>query len=152
MRIAVTNPTNWPAVRRGVERFINDFGEWFAARGHQVTLVSAHAGAKLRTHRSGFYVVLHRRLWRPWMQRFGILEFHLFFFTAAAALIRMRTDAVVCCTFMDALAAIFARRFTGAKCVFWVNGLPPRISYSRALSAKGRLFRYAVAHADEVVA
>lgn len=152
MRIAITNPTNWPQVRRGTERFINDLARYLGASGHDVTIVSAHPGRPTQRTEQGYTVAMKRRLWLPWMARHGVLEFHAFFLTALAELLRHRYDVVLCCTFMDAYAATLARRVTGTPCVFWVNGLPTPITYVRARSMKGAFFRRAVQGADEVVA
>lgn len=153
MRLALTNPTNWPAVRRGTERFINELGVYLAAQGHEVTLVSAHHGPA-QTHESvhGVRTRFYRRLWHPALIRWGVLEFHPFFFTTFWDLLRHRYDAVLCCTFMDAFAAILARPFTGTPCIFWVNGLPPRVKYIRSISSGGRIFAAAIRRSDAVIA
>ena len=44
MNIAITNPTNWPHVRRGAERFINELAAFLAARGHRATVISSKPG------------------------------------------------------------------------------------------------------------
>ena len=152
MRILITNPTNWPLVRRGAERFMNELAAWLARRGHDVTVVSAHPGPKTVLRDNGFVTVMHRRLWRPWMERHGILEFHMFFFTVLAEVLRRRWDVVVSCTFMDAFAVNLARPLTGTRSVFWVNGLPPRIAYFRSRSMKGKVFASAISGANGVVA
>lgn len=151
MRIAITNPTNWPQVRRGTERFINDLARYLGSSGHDVTIVSAHPGRPTRRTEHGYTTAMKRRLWLPWMARHGVLEFHAFFVTTLAELLRHRYDVVLSCTFMDAYAATLARRVTGTPCVFWVNGLPTPITYVRARSMKGAFFRRAVQGADEVV-
>jgi len=152
MKIAITNPTNWPLVRRGTERFINDLAEYLARRGHEVRIVSGHPGRAEKRRHKGYEVWMRRRLWRPWMARLGLLEFHLFFFTVFQHLLSESYDVVLCCTFMDAYAASLARWLTGTPCVFWVNGLPPPIRYFRSRSLKGAVFRRAIQGADEVVA
>ncbi len=153
MRLALTNPTNWPSVRRGTERFINELGGYLVAQGHDVTLVSAHNGpAGTLEATDGFRTRLYRRLWHPVFARWGVLEFYPFFFTTLWDLLRHRYDAVLCCTFMDAFAAILARPFTGTPCIFWVNGLPPRVKYIRSVSSGGRIFAAAVRRSDAVIA
>jgi phosphatidyl-myo-inositol alpha-mannosyltransferase len=152
MRIAITNPTTWPWVRRGAERFINELAAYLASRGHDVTVISAKPGAGETYHDRGYKTICHRRLWHPWMAKIGLLEFHMFFFTAFYSLLRGRYDAVFSLTFMDAFAAILTRRFTGAPCLFLVNGLPPKVQYFRSLTLKGAIFGAAVRRADEVIA
>ncbi len=127
MRIGITSPTNWPLVRRGAERFINDAALYLTGLGHQVTVISAHPGATESREEHGFTTIMHKRLWHPAMSRIGMMEFHPFFFTTLAALRRQRFDVLLCTSFMDAYAAIWSRRLTGVPCIFWVNGLPPLI-------------------------
>jgi glycosyltransferase involved in cell wall biosynthesis len=152
VKIAITTPSNWPRVRRGAERFLNELARFLAARGHEVTLLTAHPG-KSETHQeNGFTVVTKRWWWRPWMEhKFGILEFHLFFFTTLFNLPRERYDIVFCSTFMDAFAASLVRAFTGTPCILWLNGLPPIVPYVRILSLKGKVFRRALMRADNVI-
>ena len=152
MKVAITNPTNWPHVRRGVERFINELARYLAARGHHATILSAQAGPRATYERDGYRTIMHSRYWRPWMERHGILEFHAFFLNALQALLRERYDVVLCCTFMDAYAASLARTITGCPSIFWVNGLPPPIRYFRSRSMKGAVFNTAIHRSDEVVA
>src|SRR5262249_14808065 len=105
MRIAITNPTNWPLARRGVERVINELARYLSARGHEVELVSTHPELTVVSHREGYITRMYRSLWHPFMLRFGLLEFHLFFLTTAFHLVPRRYDVAFCCTFMDAFAA-----------------------------------------------
>ena len=151
MRIAVTHPTNWPHVRRGTERFMNELAEFLAHRGHSVTVVSAKPGRGSSHREFGYTTKNYRRLWHPALGAVGVLEAHAFLATCLAELLRCRYDLVHCCSFTDAYAASLARRATGAPYVFWVNGLPPRVKYYRSLSLGGRVFRAAVRRADEVV-
>ena len=44
LRIAITNPTCWPQVRRGSERLLHELSHWLAARGHAVTVISTEPG------------------------------------------------------------------------------------------------------------
>src|SRR5213595_1536610 len=125
MRVAITNPTNWPRVRRGAERFCNELARYLARREC--------------TGDNGYTTVCHRRLWHPALAKVGVLEFHPFALTALANLLRGSYDVVLSCTFTDAYAATLARRVTGASCVFVVNGLPPRIRYIRSATLRGAI-------------
>ena len=151
MRIAITNPTTWPQVRRGAERFINELAAFLANRGHEVTVIAAKPGRREVRKERGYTTVCHRRLWHPVLARAGVLEVHAFMITAFASLMRKRYDVVHCCTFTGAFAARQARRFTNVPYVFLVNGLPPRIKYFRSVTLKGAVFRRAVTDADEVI-
>lgn len=152
MRIAITNPTTWPYVRRGGERFINELARYLAARGHDVTILSGKPGRREVRTGSGYTTVYHRRLWHPLLARVGVLEFHAFFLRCLPALLARRDDVVLCCTFLDTFAAILARRFTGAPCVFWVNSPPPPVQYFRSVTLGGGIVRRAMRGADELIA
>jgi phosphatidylinositol alpha-mannosyltransferase len=151
MRIAITTPTAWPRVRRGVERFFDEMAAFLAGRGHDVTVISAKPGRKEVVRTRGFTIVNHRRLWHPALARAGLLEFHAFFLRCLPSLLRRRYDVVVSGTFLDAYAAILARRVRGARCLALVNAIPPPVRYFRSLTLKGAIFRRAMAGADEVL-
>lgn len=151
MRIGLTIPASWPRVRRGAERFYNELARYLAARGHEVTLITAQPGPGATIHRDGFTTVAYRRLWHPVLARAGLLEFHAFFLTCLGGLARRRFDVIQCCTFMDCFAALLLRRFTGTPCIFWVNSIPPPVQYFRSLSTGGRVIGHVVSQADEVV-
>jgi len=151
MKIAITNPTDWPQVRRGAERFINELAGYLTKQGHEVTIVSAHPGPTTTIDDRGYETIHFRRWWHPSFQKVGVLEFHAFFLTTLQALLRRRFDVVQCCTFMDAYAADWARTMTGVPYVFLINGIPPKARYYRTLTLKGAVFRRAVLHADEVI-
>lgn len=152
MRIAITNPSTWPRVRRGAERFLNELARFLAGRGHDVTVIACHPGPTRRWRDDGYSTVCHRRLWHPSLAKVGLLEFHAFAATALAALLAGRYDLVHCCTFTDTFAACVSRRLTRTPCVFWVNALPPRIRYFRSLTTGGAVFRRSIRWADDVIA
>ncbi len=152
MKIAITTPTNWPYVRRGGERFVNELADWLGGRGHQVTILCGKPGRGEVVERPTYRTRYLRRLWHPALARLGYLEFHAFFLRLFPELLRGGYDVVHCCTFLDAWAAILARRLTGTPCVFWVNSLPPTIPYIRSLTLRGAILRRAMRDSDEVVA
>ena len=144
MRIAITNPTTWPHLKRGVERFINELAVYLSARGHEVTIVAGKPGKTEVVFRDGFTTVYRRRLWHPWFQRLGILEFHAFFFPALAHLLTHRYDIVFCCTFMDGLAAKLARYINGTPYTFTCFALPPKVQHFRSITLKGAIFKHTI--------
>src|SRR4051794_12570742 len=153
MRIAITNPTNWPWIRRGAERFINELALFLARRGHEVTVISAKPGKAEVRRDNGYTTVLHRRLWHPAMASLGVHEFHVFSATLLGHFLRYQQyDVVHACTFVDALTAAVARRRTGIPTVLWVNGMRPKVQYIRSISTGGRIFQRAVTEADQVIA
>jgi len=117
-----------------------------------VTILSAQPGKSEIFQNQGYTTLMKRRLWHPWMEKAGLLEFHLFFFTTLANLPRDRYDVVLSSTFMDAYAASLVRAITGVPCVFLVNGLPPVVPYYKIRSFKGKVFQRAISRADEVIA
>src|SRR6202050_4491277 len=118
MRIAITNPTNWPYLRRGVERFMNDLAGYLTRRGHEVTIITSKPG-KTEVIRDNDYTTIYcRRMWHPWMMKLGILEIYAFFLTLLPRLLRNRYDVVLSCTFMDGFAAQVARYITGTPYIF----------------------------------
>jgi glycosyltransferase involved in cell wall biosynthesis len=152
MRIAVTTATNWPHVRRGGERFVNELAAWLSGRGHEVTIISAGPGKGSTVHERGYRTIRDRRLWHPSFARLGVHEAHVFMATGLARLLTGRYDLVQCTSFLDTYAATLARRATGVPCVFWVNSIPTPVPYVRALTLGGRVFRRAMRDADEVIA
>lgn len=151
MKIAITNPTNWPYVRRGGERFVNELAAWLGARGHEAEILCGKPGQGEVVEGDGYTTRYMRRLWHPALARLGLLEFHAFFPRLLPALVARRYDAIHCCTFLDAFAALLAREVTGTPFVFWVNSLPPEVRYFRSLSLGGTVIRRVLRDADEVV-
>jgi glycosyltransferase involved in cell wall biosynthesis len=148
MRIAITNPTYWPYLRRGVERFMNDFAIYLKHRRHEVTIITGKPGKTEVVVDNGVTVIYCRRLWHPVLMKLGILEFHLFFFTALARLLRRKYDVVFCCTFMDGFAAQVARSITGTPYTFTCFAQPPKIQHYRSLTTKGSIFKRTISRAD----
>lgn len=151
MRIGITTPTNWPHVRRGGERFVNELAAFLGRRGHDVTVICAGPGRGAVVRAGGFTTVRHRRLWHPWLSCVGVHEFHAFLPYCLASLLRHPFDVVVSCNFLDAWVATRTRAITGVPCVFWVNSVPPKVQYFRSLSVGGGLLRAAFRDADEVI-
>lgn len=151
MKIAITTPTTWPRVRRGAERFVNELAFFLGQRGHEVTVIACKPGRKETRVERGYTTILHRRIYHPALARWGVHEFHAFIVNLLPALVRRRYDVVVCSTFIDAIAGQLARTLTDVPCVFWVNGVPPKVTYQRAVSAGGRFFSRAIRRSDEVI-
>jgi len=151
VKIAITNPTNWPYLRRGFERFINEGAVYWARRGHEVTIVCGKPGKSETVVRNGYTTRYYRRLWNPWFLRVGFLEFHAFFFPALFDLLTHKYDVILCGTFMDALAAEIARFFTGTPYIFGAFAVPPKVRYFRSLTLKGAIYKRAVVHANRFI-
>jgi glycosyltransferase involved in cell wall biosynthesis len=151
LKIAISNPTNWPYLRRGVERFINEGAPYLSKLGHEVTVVCGKPGKSETIVRDGYTTRFYRRLWNPWFLRVGFLEFHAFFFRALADFLTHKYDVILCCTFIDAFAAQIARVFTGTPYVFCAFAIPPRVQYFRTMTLKGAIYKRAILGADRFV-
>ncbi len=151
LRIAIVHPTNWPYVRRGTERFMNELAAYLSRRGHQVTILCSKPGRGKTVIENGFTTRYYRSLWYPAMARLGILDFHVFPLTTLYALIREKVDIVHCFNFTDALAGTGVKQFNGAPVVLHLNTIPPPVRYRRSLTMRGAVLRQAVRTADEVI-
>jgi phosphatidylinositol alpha-mannosyltransferase len=152
VRIALTTPTNWPEVRRGAERMLNELAAYMAARGHEVTVLSARPGGRRVTEARGYRTISYRRLWHPALARAGVHEFHAFAANLLPGLLWHRFDVILAGTFLDAYVASWTRRLTGTPCVLLVNSPPPVVRYVRSITLGGAVYRRAVRSADEVLA
>jgi glycosyltransferase involved in cell wall biosynthesis len=122
VRIALLQPTYWPEVRRGSERFAHDLGKGLAERGHAVRLLTSHRGRTTRSAEDGIVVVRHPRLPDGRLRR-RLYEDHLTHLPFAYASLRTRGDDVAHALFhTDALAA----RRAGAPYVYSFMGVPHR--------------------------
>jgi len=151
MRIAITNPTNWPYLRRGLERFINELAAYLAGRGHEVTIITGKAGKTQVVFERGYTTIYCRRLWHPSFMKIGLLEIYTFFFRALERLLRGRYDLVFCCTFMDGLAAQVARYITRTPYTFTCFAQPPKVKHYRSLTTRGALFKRTILGADAFI-
>jgi glycosyltransferase involved in cell wall biosynthesis len=124
MRLALLHPTYWPEVRRGSERLTHDLGASLAARGHEVTLITSHRGARTETIEDGIRVIRGRRL--PEVP--GLSWYYDEHVGAIPATVRelLRGDHELVHTLYptDAWAARLARRrFGGAPYVLSIHGI-----------------------------
>jgi phosphatidylinositol alpha-mannosyltransferase len=152
MKIALTNPSTWPYLRRGAERFMNELAIYLTARGHETTIISAKAGRKEVVSDRRGTTICYRRLWHPRLTAIGIHEHHTFFVPALLALLTQKYDLAVCCQYMDAYAARVARSITRTPYVFAFLGIPPKVRNYRSLTMGGALIGSAVRQADAVLA
>lgn len=146
LRIALLHPVYWPEVRRGSERLIHDLSVTLAARGHEVTLLTAHAGATLTSVEEGVRVVRSRRLPEPRPLRW--YEHHLV--DAPHVLRRLaleRYDVVHAFFAVDAWAALKVRRFGGPPVAFSFHGIPVR-RYLVGRRYRAELLRRVAAESD----
>jgi phosphatidylinositol alpha-mannosyltransferase len=151
VKIGIFHPTNWPHVRRGTERFMNELAAYLAQRGHEVTIVCGTPGRPEVVRDRGYLTRYRRSLWRPSLARLGILDYHVFPLTTARALLRERFDVVHCFGFTDALVASWLSRLSGARVILHLTSIPPSVRYRRSVTTGGRLVRRAIHAADLVL-
>jgi len=121
VRLALTHAYSWPEVRRGAERILRDLSRSLAARGHEVTVVTAGTSAGRRVE-DGVTVVRMRRF-------FDADPYHERDFAARLLprLVGGRFDAVHSFGPRDAEASIRAARVHRRRRTVYTNlGLPFR--------------------------
>ncbi|MEP6717129.1 MAG: glycosyltransferase family 4 protein [Terriglobia bacterium] len=151
MRIALVHPTNWPQVRRGTERFMNEMAGFLAKRGHHAKIICSKPGRREIHNDGGFIADYHRSLWQPWMSRAGIHPFHVFPLTTLTALASERFDVAHCFNFTDAYTASLLRGLTGTRVLLHLAAIPAAAGYRKSVSSGGALFRRAVQVSDTVI-
>jgi phosphatidylinositol alpha-mannosyltransferase len=125
MRIALVHPTYWPEVRRGSERVIHDLGVALAECGHEVTVLTTHAGPSGAATEEGMRVLRARR--PPAPPGLAAYEYHLTSVPAAYRRLRRGGFDVAHCFFpTDAWAALRARERGGPPVVATNHGVPTR--------------------------
>jgi phosphatidyl-myo-inositol alpha-mannosyltransferase len=151
LRVALVHPTSWPYVRRGTERFINEFAAFLGKRGHAVKVICSKPGAREIVRNEHFETDYHRSLSSPRLARLGLLDYHIFPLTTLLATLRERFDLIHCFNFTDALAASAVSRFHGGAVLLHLASIPPAVSYRRELSSGGTLLRKAILGADQLL-
>ena len=125
MRIAHLTPTYWPEVTRGTERFVHDLTTMLAARGHEVTVLTAHRGPRSIAVEEGVRVDRRRRPHEPlplrWYERFLVNVPNV-----VRGLLGDRFDVAHAHFPTDGWAAIQARRLGGPPVVLTLHGIPTR--------------------------
>jgi phosphatidylinositol alpha-mannosyltransferase len=123
MRLAILHPTYWPEVRRGSERLAHDLATTLAGRGHEVTLITAHAGPRASAVEDGVRVVRCRRL--PEVP--GLTWYYDEHMPAVPAMLRelLRSEAEVAHALhpTDGLTALLARRAGGPPYLLSIHGV-----------------------------
>jgi phosphatidylinositol alpha-mannosyltransferase len=149
LRIALAHPTYWPEVRRGSERVVHDLGLALARRGHDVEVLTGHAGPPVTRVEDGVRVA---RSWRP--PELPLLRSHEYHLGGAPAviwrLLRGSYDVVHAFFPTDAWAAVQARRLGGPPVVFSMHGIPTR-RYLVARRYRLEMLNATVARADACV-
>jgi glycosyltransferase involved in cell wall biosynthesis len=126
LRVALLNPTYWPEVRRGSERFARDLADGLLALGHMPMLITSHRGRPSRMTEDGLEVV---RVWRPpdGRLRRRMYEEHLTHMPfSRAALDRADADVAHALYPTDGVTAARWGHRTGRPSVLSYMGIPHR--------------------------
>jgi phosphatidylinositol alpha-mannosyltransferase len=122
VRIALLHPTYWPEVRRGSERLAHDLAAALAGRGHEVSLLTTHAGARTEGREDGFRVVRGRRM--PALPGMHWYDEHVDAIPATfAGLVRGGYDLAHALYPVDGWAARLASRLGGPPYVLSIHGV-----------------------------
>ena len=144
MRIALLHPTYWPEVRRGSERLAHDLGATLADRGHEVTLVTTHAGRRAEAIEDGIRVVRARRV--PQLPGMNWYDEYVGAIPAVfTELVRGDYEVAHALYPTDAWTARLARRFGGPPYVMAVHGI---LNREYLVRRRYRLEMFKVAAAD----
>lgn len=156
LRVAITNPTCWPHVRRGSERLVHELSHYLAGRGHDVTVISTSPeGAREEQDGPVRRVLFAQRDLLPVRTRWCNF-FHGFAFQVRDALLTGGYDAVHCLNYHDAWGAVLARRRLSRqgtavpRLVYQMAGIAIR-GYFRRIPHDGWMFRSVLKHADAVL-
>lgn len=148
MRIALLQPCYWPEVRRGTERVVHDLGAALAARGHEVTLITSHAGGREWSSEDGMRVLRTRR--PPNFPPMRWYEDHLDSLPAAMlALLRGRFDVAHAFHPAYAWGAAKAKRLGGPPFAFSFHGIPER-AYLVQRRYRLEMMKMAISEVDRV--
>jgi glycosyltransferase involved in cell wall biosynthesis len=124
---------------------------YLTERGHEATIITSHDAPKFIDGARGYIAEYHRSIWKPWMARWGLLDFHVFPLTTFRRLTSANFDVIHTFNFTDTLAACLCRRFTRTPVLLHLNTIPVPVAYRRSITAGGALLRRAIELADETV-
>lgn len=151
LSIAIANPFCWPQVRRGSERLLNDLSHYVAGAGHATTVLTTTPEGRFEVEDGIQILGFRQRLTSNIRSRLNVG--HVFALQCRRSLLASDVDVVHCLSHFDAFGAILARNSIEPsrrpKVLFQFVGWPVRTLFmTRPLDLL--MFRYAVAHADEV--
>lgn len=151
MRIALTNPTCWPEVRRGSERHLHEHAAWHTAAGHEVTAIATHAGPRVEEVAHGVRRLLLPRRTPLGLHNRWIGPWHAFAFQVRDEVRRAAAegrgfDVVHCLNYHDAFGVLLAGPGR-PRLVFHNAGIPSR-AYFRRIPHDGWMFRRVLREAE----
>jgi len=122
LRVALLHAFDWSEVRRGTERLVRELAAGLAGAGHDVTVITAHRGARRVEDRDGVRVVLN-----PRPPAGGPVRRHALAHIPKAWASLRSGDFDVAHAFhpSDVIAALGWRRSAGGPVIFTVPAFPP---------------------------
>jgi phosphatidyl-myo-inositol alpha-mannosyltransferase len=150
MRVAITNPFNWPYVRRGNERLLAGMVKYLTRRGYDVVTVTGKPGPSATRRVDGHTSVELRQLAFRGMRRVRIHEEHLFALQCARYFRKLDADVVHSLFYADAFVANQFRRRGGYRTVCLVPGMPQPSFFARVPPFRAMLAS-AIRNADRCV-
>jgi glycosyltransferase involved in cell wall biosynthesis len=148
MRVALTNPTYWPEVRRGSERVLHELAIGLRDGGDRPRILTSHPGLRSRAIEEGIEVVRLPRVGSS-VLRLRRFQEHLEHLPFLYAALRAGDDELAQTFFpTDALAA---QRWDGGPAVFSYMGIPRR-DVLASLRLRLKVLEGAVVRSDAVVA
>jgi glycosyltransferase involved in cell wall biosynthesis len=151
LKISITHPFCWPAVRRGSERFLAELAQYLTSTGHDVVTLSSTPGKKTWEEVPGGgrrYLVHHS--FPRWMEMLRLRSTDPFAWKLIAPLLRIDSDVVHCLLNTDTASAIATRPFRHHKVIMQFQGVPYPFTYRR-IPPERMLTRWCMRHADAVV-
>ena len=105
--VAITNPYNWPWVRRGSERMLNDLAKYLSAQGYGIEIYTMGPETKKWSELGMQYQTIEKKFTNK-LRQFG--DCHYFAFALQGYLRQTKASIIHCLNYFDAYAAIKARK------------------------------------------
>ncbi|MEX2253354.1 MAG: glycosyltransferase family 4 protein [Thermoleophilaceae bacterium] len=151
MRVALLNPSFWPEVRRGSERFVRELADGLIARGHSPRLITSHPATRTDSVEDGLPITRLRRPPQDWLVRRAYEDYLTHVPLSYLSLERGDDDVAHALYPSDALAAVLWSRHCHRPAVLSYMGIPSR-EWLEDRHLRLRVMRRAIAGSDAVVA
>jgi phosphatidyl-myo-inositol alpha-mannosyltransferase len=151
LKVIITHPFCWPAVRRGTERFIAELAQHLVPYGHDVVTLSSTPGPSTweDVPEAGRRYLVHHSF-PSWMNRLRLQPTDPFIWKTIGPLLRIPSDVVHCLYHTDAISAIATRSIKRHKVILQIQGVPLPLTFRR-LPPERSLTKMAVHRADRCV-
>jgi glycosyltransferase involved in cell wall biosynthesis len=123
-------------------------GRYLTRRGHDVVTISTRPDTAAVESGAAGTRILSRAIDRAALRSLRLQPTHMFFFTAAGAVLRADVDVVHSLFFVDGAAANMAQRLKRYRTVLQLNGAPIPEAYYRRFPPERWLLRQAILRAN----